>query len=287
MVSKIHFRCPGCGKKWQASFENAGRLGTCRHCDQLARVPALVARQPNPARDKVRMVTLCAALCLAEVLGFAVFIWRLEEGRHVRKVELANLAVAHQVDTARRSLQFQDWDGALTQLEAAVATEAATDLGEAEALLGRARQGKAAALVEAERRMREDLLRREEAKRQEREARVRATPLFQELRDRVAQTWARLNEPAPENPVLFAYLFRELKVTDPKEQDRLRREANRRPEEKGGLEQSVAKMRTGIKERFRSLQQFDEEDRAAFDRAVDQELNRLTEALKESGKEEG
>jgi predicted RNA-binding protein YlxR (DUF448 family) len=124
-------------------------------------------------------------------------------------------------------------------------------------------------------------LNRRAAVRQEQErrvARMRATAAYKELlrfvgAARQSQTRFRTD------PQRVAYLFQELNIIDPAEQNRALAELTGPPTEAAALRQSIARERLALKERFRTYPGFDQTDRERFEQMVDQELDRLERDL--------
>jgi hypothetical protein len=73
----------------------------------------------------------------------------------------------------------------------------------------------------------------------------------------------------------MAYLFKELNINDAAEQSKTMAELTGPPADAASLQQTIARERISLKERFRSYEGFDEADRERFERLVDQELNGL------------
>jgi hypothetical protein len=127
-----------------------------------------------------------------------------------------------------------------------------------------------------EQRRRADLRR----EREERLVRIRATPAARELRSFVdAARKSRTRTTA--DPRLLAYLFKELNITDPAEQNKTLAElTGGPPPEAESLAKSIARERLTLKERFRSYEGFDQADRERFEQAVDQEMDGLEQQLR-------
>jgi hypothetical protein len=264
-------------------------------------VPAPIGRKAGRPWRVSRTLTIAVGLCCIGMLMAGGMVWGLEAKRQERIVEMANELVAAKVEAARPLLVERDWDSAIALLEDALAMERATELAEAECLLDSARRGRADDLALRQRRLdeeRAEALRRQaeaqayavrqralEARRQAeaelraREARVRGTPLFQEVLAFIKETrdWHRESQ----NDALLAYLFRELGVKDAGEQEKLRAEVLKRSDEQQILGRRIAKMRTRIKTQLALLSGFDQRDRELFSKMMNQELDQL---LKETSR---
>jgi hypothetical protein len=135
-----------------------------------------------------------------------------------------------------------------------------------------ARTLRAGLAAEQERRAELSRLAREEQK--QRLARVSATPAYKELlsfldASRKSRTTTRVD------PRLLGYLYQELNITDAAEQQKTLAELTASPQEVRTLQQSIARERLTLKERFRSYDGFDQRDRETFERRVDEEMERL------------
>jgi hypothetical protein len=261
-------------------------------------VPAPIGQPAGRGWPIDRTMVIAAGLCCIGMTMAAGMVWGLDAKRQERAVEIANEAVAGKVAAARLLMAQRDWSPAIALLEDALVTERATERTAAESLLAEAREGvaddralaqrrrdeeRAEALrraaekqAEAERRRAEDARRRAESELRQREVRVRATPLFQELFAFIQQTEARHRE--WQNDGLFVYLFRELGIKDAAEQQKVRDDL-RRHDVTQILEHSVGNMRARVMAELPSLASLDQKDRELFLSIADRELDQLLEQL--------
>jgi len=121
-----------------------------------------------------------------------------------------------------------------------------------------------------EQQRRTEIARQAKAEQQKREARIRKTPAFRELQDFVA-----VNQEAGGNdPRLLAYLMKQLNITNPADQRKALADLTARAQG-ADLAAQIARKGIVLKDRFRSYAEFDETDRASFERMVDVELDKL------------
>jgi hypothetical protein len=114
------------------------------------------------------------------------------------------------------------------------------------------------------------------------EARLRGTLPYVELADFVRTTARKVRnhrDLTVKQEQALAVLFRQLNVTDRREQARIRA-GLQEGYDTAGIEASVARKREEAKQAFRRSKSFSRDDEEAFDRLVDQELDRLLAELK-------
>jgi len=125
--------------------------------------------------------------------------------------------------------------------------------------------------------------RREEAL-AKRAVRIRGTPVFREVVEFAERTRRQVpkSTASADEAKLRRIVVRILKITDPKQEQRLFEDPSNRPEAQRRLEAQISRMRASAKERFRgaAYYEFDAADREAFDWAVDRELDQLAAELK-------
>jgi hypothetical protein len=124
-------------------------------------------------------------------------------------------------------------------------------------------------------------LRQRQEDQHRRALRIQATPVFGEFRDFVMLTRGRIQETVGGGDIdyrLLDRLFRELNVNNQNEQQQILTTLSTRPFDFDEAEK-VARMRANFKERFRADTEFDKTDWEIFDRAVDQEMNKLLNDL--------
>lgn len=159
-------------------------------------------------------------------------------------------------------------------------------------------------LAEAEKKAREEEARqiqqaqlaernRLKAERVERDARIRQTPVYQELREFVIRTGQRVRERRQtiegDQRKFLAALLDGIKTNEAQEKtkaltqllSRLQRETRDQPKglDLEAIEDHIASKRAQAKERFRLYKNFNESDWGEFDRAVDQELETLVKEI--------
>jgi hypothetical protein len=173
MATMIRFGCPACGNRMLADSDYAGRRTLCHGCGNKVRVspehpapralpyapPQLFAGLsprpfvpgPEPARTKSPGKLWASCICVLMILGGGFGIWRmgdsLDRANRAEEVAWANDKVAAKVKQAQYHLQRREWDPATRLLKEALATEDATDLARARALLRQTLESQAAALL--------------------------------------------------------------------------------------------------------------------------------------------
>jgi hypothetical protein len=173
MATMIRFGCPACGNRMRAHSDYAGRRTLCHGCGNKVRVspehpvpralpyarPRLFAGLsprpldpgPEPVRTKSRGKLWASCICVLMILGGGFGIWRmglsLEKANRAEEVAWANDKVAAKVKRAQDHLQRREWDQATRLLKEALATEGATDLFCARAVLRQTQESQAAALL--------------------------------------------------------------------------------------------------------------------------------------------
>jgi hypothetical protein len=131
---------------------------------------------------------------------------------------------------------------------------------------------------EGKRRAEQEAAQRKEQERLKQEARIRATPAYQELVVFLDST-RKSQAAVAGNPQLMSYLFKELNLNNPAEQSKALADLTAPASGMTNPEAAVTRERLVLKERFRSYRDFGHADQEQFERMVDGELDRLLQEL--------